>query len=173
LETLVQECVAGDTVMLPLTYKLLIGDYAGFIAAVQAQPVGMIDLACRQQLIKTAEFLVNNPLLPAPDPVTPQPLGLQYACSQNPGEWVWRVRNPNSYEVPVVWGWEDQWPTPGGFPFVVPAASGNLPGEWLITTPAQTGSRTLKILSGGFVTTAQSRVYCSDIWLPLVLRGSH
>ncbi len=173
LETLVQECVADDTVMLQLTYKLLVGDYAGFIAAVQSQPAGMMEPACQQQLIKTAEFLTNNPLLPLPDPVAPQPLSLEYVCSQNPGEWVWRVRNPNSFEVPVVWGWEDQWPTPGGFPFVVPAASNGVAGEWLITTPAQTGSRTLKILSGGFVATAQSKVFCSDIWLPVVLRGSH
>ena len=116
---------------------------------------------------------MNNALLSPPEPAEPQSLSLQYTCSPNPNEWVWRVRNPNSYEVPVVWGWEDQWPTPGGFAFVVPAASNGAAGEWLITTPAQTGSRTLKVLSGGFVATAQSRVFCSDIWLPVVLRGSH
>jgi len=61
-------------------------------------------------------------------------LSLQYACSANAGEWAWRLRNPNSYDVSVVWGWEDQWPTQNSFPFVVPAAHSSKPGEWLITT---------------------------------------
>jgi len=45
LAALVQECVADDTLMMQLYYQLLIGDYAGFIADVQALPADTLAAA--------------------------------------------------------------------------------------------------------------------------------
>lgn len=172
LENMIVACVPNGPLEYALTNQLLAGDYTGFIAQVQSQPPGMIAPGCTEHLVTTAQYLSNNPPLPPTPPAAAQPLTLEAWCSPEPEDYlVWRIQNPNPYEIVVYWGWEEQSPEPGGPPFVVPAAIGSTPSQWLLQTPTQTGASTLTIVSGEFsASAAASTTACSPLWLPLVAR---
>jgi WD40 repeat protein len=170
VKDIIRACVPNDALEISLTRQLIDGSYQEFIDAVLAQPDEQMRPGCESPLIAMAEFFIDNPPQLQQSPAAPQALTLQGFCSPQPDEYrVWIVSNPNSFDVRAYWRWDGAGAPPGGYPFVIPAATGAVPGVWQLALPPE--ADTLRIESGNFVATAASvSSPCVEYYLPLVLR---
>jgi hypothetical protein len=168
VENIVRACVPNDALEISLIQQLIDGNYQEFISTIQTQPDEQMRPGCESPLVAMAEFFIDNPPQLQQPPVVPQALTLQGFCSPHPDEYhIWIVRNPNPFDIQGYWHWEGTGAPSGGYPFVIPAATSTVPGEWQLTLPP--AADVLRIESGNFVTTASQPSPCAlPIYLPLI-----
>ena len=162
----VMTCVYDDGAQLALLYHVEQGNYAQFIAEVQAH-ADQIDLACQQYLIALATYLSNNPPLADSDEQPTQLPALGAWCAPDANHHAWTILNPNAFDIVIGWGWADQAPALVEEWIVVPAASNGQPGRWHLRTPV--GTSNLRVVSGDIELNATwDGQGCQQVVLPFV-----